>query len=264
MSLSIRPTRYPVDPDTQADLFDQAIAAGQTGKQDTLVSGTNIKTVNGNSLLGSGDLSISTSTAWGGITGTLSSQTDLNSALNAKQNALVSGTNIKSVNGTSLLGSGNITVTASGAPQIIAKKHMLSLSGSGVTLTASQDISAYVTSNGMLQVTGIFRKLTGTGSFIPRIYINSSASLTGATVLATFGTIANTNLIMDNIANFVIDVSGNTIYAIGTSGSGFTRYQGTSTGSLISIPSPCYLLWSAQLAGTDTAMLLNSTAILYA
>lgn len=49
---------------------------------------------------------------WGSITGTLASQTDLNSALAAKQATLVSGTNIKTVNGTPLLGSGDLTVSA--------------------------------------------------------------------------------------------------------------------------------------------------------
>lgn len=46
--------------------------------------------------------------SWGAITGTLSNQTDLQNALNAKQNTLVSGTNIKTIEGQSLLGSGNI------------------------------------------------------------------------------------------------------------------------------------------------------------
>jgi len=50
---------------------------------------------------------------WGGITGTLSSQTDLQSALDAKQDDLVSGTNIKTLEGQSLLGSGNIDLTKS-------------------------------------------------------------------------------------------------------------------------------------------------------
>lgn len=50
------------------------------------------------------------SAVWGGITGTLSSQTDLNSALSGKQATLVSGTNIKTVNSTSLLGSGDVSV----------------------------------------------------------------------------------------------------------------------------------------------------------
>lgn len=50
---------------------------------------------------------------WGSITGTLSSQTDLQSALNAKQDTLSSGTNIKTLEGQSLLGSGNIDLTKS-------------------------------------------------------------------------------------------------------------------------------------------------------
>jgi hypothetical protein len=55
-------------------------------KQATLVSATNIKTVNGNSLLGSGDINLSSSVAWGNVTGTLSAQTDLQTALNGKAN----------------------------------------------------------------------------------------------------------------------------------------------------------------------------------
>jgi hypothetical protein len=54
------------------------------GKQATLVSGTNIKTINGSSVLGSGDLVVSGSTTWGSITGTLSSQTDLQTALDTR------------------------------------------------------------------------------------------------------------------------------------------------------------------------------------
>ena len=51
-------------------------------KQDTLVSGTNIKTVNSNSLVGSGDVLV--------------------------QDVLVSGTNIKTINNQSILGSGDL------------------------------------------------------------------------------------------------------------------------------------------------------------
>ena len=50
------------------------------------------------------------SAVWGNITGTLSNQTDLSNALSDKQDTLVSGTNIKTVNNTSLLGSGDITI----------------------------------------------------------------------------------------------------------------------------------------------------------
>ena len=56
-----------------------------TNKQNTLISGTNIKTINSTSLLGSGNVSV--------------------------QATLVSGTNIKTINGNSLLGSGDLTIS---------------------------------------------------------------------------------------------------------------------------------------------------------
>lgn len=56
------------------------------GKQDTLVSGTNIKTINNESVLGSGNITIQGggSPTWGSITGTLSNQTDLQNVLDSK------------------------------------------------------------------------------------------------------------------------------------------------------------------------------------
>ena len=81
--------------DNTADADKPVSTATQTAldaKQDTLVSGTNIKTVNSNSLLGSGNIEISSSVAWGGITGTLSTQTDLQSALDAKEPTISAGT----------------------------------------------------------------------------------------------------------------------------------------------------------------------------
>lgn len=58
---------------------------GLSTKQNTLISGTNIKTINSTSLLGSGNISV--------------------------QETLVSGTNIKTINGNSILGSGDLTIT---------------------------------------------------------------------------------------------------------------------------------------------------------
>ena len=62
----------------QVDLYNAL-----NGKQEKLVSGTNIKTINGSSILGSGNVEIN-SGVWGNITGTLSNQTDLQTALNGK------------------------------------------------------------------------------------------------------------------------------------------------------------------------------------
>lgn len=86
-------------------------------KQDELVSGTNIKTINNTSILGSGNIDIQ-----GGGTSDYSDLTNKPSINNVTlsgnktssnlglQDILVSGTNIKTINNTSLLGNGNIDI----------------------------------------------------------------------------------------------------------------------------------------------------------
>lgn len=126
-------------------------------KQDALVSGTNIKTINGTSILGSGDITIeggsgsvtdvqvdgtsvvnngvatirkatvalygvtklstsvsSTSNETVPTSGTIKKVYDL---ANGKQDKLTSGTNIKTINGQSILGSGDITISGGGVSQ---------------------------------------------------------------------------------------------------------------------------------------------------
>ena len=61
------------------------------------------------------EISATAASTWGAIGGTLSNQTDLQNALNAKQDTLVSATNIKTINGTTLLGSGDLVVGGSSA-----------------------------------------------------------------------------------------------------------------------------------------------------
>lgn len=105
-------------------------------KQDTLVSGENIKTINGNPIIGDGDITIEggstniielTQDEYDNLeekdentiyvitdapaidipdTSNFATKTDLNS----KQDTLVSSQNIKTINGESILGSGNITI----------------------------------------------------------------------------------------------------------------------------------------------------------
>ena len=55
-------------------------------KQDVLVSGTNIKTINNQDILGSGNIEVESSAVWGNITGELHNQQDLHNELQAKAN----------------------------------------------------------------------------------------------------------------------------------------------------------------------------------
>lgn len=107
--------------DNTADADKPVSTATQTAlnaKQDTLVSGTNIKTVNSNSLLGSGNIEISSSVAWGGITGTLSSQTDLQSELDGKEDTITGAAT--TITGTDLTASRALTSSATGKVEVSA------------------------------------------------------------------------------------------------------------------------------------------------
>lgn len=91
-----------------------------TWAQEKLVSGTNIKTINNESLLGSGNITVGGG-GGGGVTGVKGNSestyrtgnVNLTAANIGAQETLVSGTNIKTINNTSLLGSGNISVGGS-------------------------------------------------------------------------------------------------------------------------------------------------------
>ena len=125
---------------------------------------------------------------WGGITGTLSSQTDLQSALNAKQATLVSGTNIKTVNGNSLVGSGNVTIGPKllGYSGILGTPTTLNI----VTICHSLLIPANTfNSNNILQlVFRMYRQSGNLGQLYGRIYSNTTNTLTGATLISNIYT----------------------------------------------------------------------------
>lgn len=150
-------TNKPAIPTKTSDLTNDSGFVNDyqlSGKQDKLVSGTNIKTINNESILGSGNIATASQSELTNIATTVGNQASAITALNTavfkngnnqfdvvngridsvssvldsaltdienvettvadKQNTLVSGTNIKTVNGNSLLGSGNIQIDVSG------------------------------------------------------------------------------------------------------------------------------------------------------
>ena len=94
------------------------ITVDLSGLQPQLVSGTNIKTINGMSILGSGNLSVQPTLVSGTDIKTINNSSILGSGNIDLQTKLVSGTSIKTINGQSLLGSGNISVGGGGTPGI--------------------------------------------------------------------------------------------------------------------------------------------------
>ena len=98
-------------------------------------------------------------TSWAGV------------APSSKQDALVSGTNIKTINNESLLGSGNITVAAS-----------------GVVVTVSGTLTIYVTQQTTLTITNYDSATNYSVSAV-----SGTASITGDTITYTAGNTAGTD-----------------------------------------------------------------------
>jgi hypothetical protein len=104
------------------------------------------------------------------------------STFNGKQAALVSGTNIKTVNGTSLLGSGDLTTN----PRTLASVNGSNLTGTANQISASVLIPANtLVTNNTIYIKGFLTKTSGSSTSTGRIYINTTNSLSGATLLAT-------------------------------------------------------------------------------
>ena len=189
--------------------------------QPILVSGTSIKTINGTSVLGSGDIQIdagvtSFNTRTGAITLSSSDVTgalgytpydsaSLSSALapyltsstaaSTYQPILVSGTSIKTVNGNSVLGSGNIQIDG-GVTSFNTRTGAITLSSSDVTtalgFTPASESGSYsnpswITSLGWSKITGTPTTLSGYG--ITNAYTKAEAdSLLAAKLYLSGGT----------------------------------------------------------------------------
>ena len=114
------------------------LGSGNIAVQETLVSGTNIKTINNSTILGSGNIDVvSAGMITGGTTNQVlakNSSTDYDTKWYSVQDTLVSGTNIKTVNSTTLLGSGNIAVQ----PTLVSGTNIKTIGG--VSLLGSGDI----------------------------------------------------------------------------------------------------------------------------
>jgi hypothetical protein len=126
---------------------------GLVGKQATLVSGSNLKTVGGVTLLGAGDVPITTADATSIAKGVVQLAGDLGGTaasptvpgLVGKQPTLVSGSNLKTVGGVTLLGSGDIPIVATLTDATGAAKGVVQLAGDLGGTAAAPTVPALAT-----------------------------------------------------------------------------------------------------------------------
>lgn len=219
--------------DSTKAVMGKTIYTELSKKQDKLVSGTSIKTINNTSILGSGNISIPIITVDSAITSGSANAvqsgavytanqnlantvntyhtelndkiTDLYDKLNTKQATLVSGTNIKTINGTSILGSGNITIEGGGGTSItvddtlsgtsenpvqnkiiynalLKKQDVIDFSNSDVySSTQPNGVGIHLKTSGVTAGTyGSTANTTGSSVTIPKITVDSKGRITSA------------------------------------------------------------------------------------
>ena len=224
-------------------------------KQAALVSGTNIKTLGGLSLLGSGDYGYSITTtgltllfetySFGALQGInlnipIASSTQVNGLLtntdwttfNNKQAALVSGTNIKTINGASILGSGNIVISGgtglTSLNSLTAGTQLFAVASTGTdfTITSTTDTHTFAIPTASATARGLLSSENWTT-------FNNKVGYTGATADLDLNT---NNLYVNNVYDkFVNTAASATLITLTTSTA--SRYAITgSGGQIIKLP----------------------------
>ena len=106
------------------------------GKQDALVSGTNIKTVNGNSLLGTGDISIDSLPAQAGNSGKFLGTNGTAASWNSLPIASTSSTGVVKVDGTTITVDSAGTISAvQDTMTMVVDEFTMAADGTTITLT---------------------------------------------------------------------------------------------------------------------------------
>lgn len=153
----------------QDQLLSQQIAT----KQDTLVSGTNIKTLNNSSVLGEGNIDVQEPLVSGTNIKTINNSPILGAGNVEVQEQLVSGTNIKTVNNESILGAGNIDVSVNAATTLDIQR----------LFRTEYSITTTVTNGSFSGDTSIWTEETAEVTIIPNTgyLLPSSIEVSGAT-----------------------------------------------------------------------------------
>lgn len=184
-----------------------------------------------------------------------------------KQDTLVSGTNIKTINGSSVLGSGNLVVGGSAISTL-----GIGTSGTNVTGTTANTITQSIlipantlAANNSLDIIARFSKTGTAGSATNRMYINTSNSLTGATLIANLYTVAGGAAIISHQNQRTFFYDGTTL----TSNSGTTanvtdiiQLTTSSYSFVLNSTIDYYLIFAIQLTNTADSSIINGYRIL--
>jgi hypothetical protein len=183
-------------------------------------------------------------------------------AFDAKQAALVSGTNIKTINSTSLLGSGNITIASLG----VYKSTTDGAASSGTTNTYSQGVlipANSVAAGNLLEFKLRGRKTGANAVYTIRLYANTTNNLSGSPVLlATYTATLIQALALQMVRTSAVkNVTTNTEMALATT-SLATDFANTSFASIaVDWTTDKYIIGAVQNSNATDSSLISLISI---
>jgi hypothetical protein len=168
------------------------------------------------------------------------------STWNAKQDALVSGTNIKTINSTSLLGSGDIAISSSPYTTVGNSAGVLVNGTTSNTISASILIpGSTLVATQVLQLRAQVRKVGGAGTVNVRFYVNTTNSLVGATQIAQGANMTGSGQMQRVARDFYITISTLQCY-LPTNPISTDLSSGAMTSVAYVLATPYYLIAAIQ------------------
>lgn len=163
------------------------------------------------------------------------------------QPILVSGTNIKTINSTSLLGSGDITIAGASPYTTVGNS-----AGTPVNNSTANTISASILIPGstlvatkVLQLRAQVRKISGTGTSNIRFYINTTNTLVGATQIGQAQNMTGSGQMQRVARDFYIDTNFLLCY-LPTNPIATDLSSGAVSSILYTLANPYYLIAAVQ------------------
>jgi len=164
------------------------------------------------------------------------------------QPTLVSGTNIKTINSTSLLGSGNITINGNPSLGVVQGTNVVGTTAftKSATIPLPANTISAVT---VLEIEARAIRVAVTGvTFGFQVYINTSDSLTGATLLGVFQTVAGTNWFSQGRRSFFIDPTVNQLTTLNSGATSPTDFVASGTNTVFTFDETLtyYIIFALQ------------------
>jgi hypothetical protein len=167
--------------------------------------------------------------SWGDVDGTLSNQTDLQNALDAKQDELVSGTTIKTINNESVLGAGNIDIQdlipawgtiigdLSDQTDLQTELNLKANASNTVTTDTTQTITArkQINHNGASHALTVYNQNTATANSSAVNITSDNVSFTSLQVRGTETDTATVKIKHDKPAGSDVDSAGLNVSVLG-------------------------------------------------